>query len=220
MENQTAQPFNIPPNTPPPAPQGAKKGGIKALLPKFIILAVVVAVAIGGFSLYRNLSQKRNASEAVSQIQPLSGAEIVLISDKKEYQVGEIVPVTVKLFTGGYTTIGSDLILKYNPATLEIQNAGDILVGDAYSEFPLKTFDTQAGVIAVSGISALNKDGFNGIGTFATVNFRAKQAGVAKVTVDFTPKATVDSNVIKAGSGVEASEDILAKVTNIDITIK
>lgn len=220
MENQPAQPFNIPPSTPSPASTPSGASSFKKMLPKIVILVVII-VAVGvGFALTRTLAKKQNAAEAIGQVQPLSGAELVLVSDKKEYQVGEIVPVTVKVFTGGYTTIGTDLILKYNNANLELQNAGDLLSGDAYSEYPLKTFDPQSGTVAISGISALDKAGFNGIGTLATINFRARAAGTSKVTIDFTPKATADSNVIKGGTGTEPSEDILAKTTNVDITIK
>src|SRR3990167_2039318 len=51
--------------------------------------------------------------------------------------------------------------------------------------------------------------------SFATINFKAKQKGQAKVTVDFTKGSTTDTNIV----GTEFPDDMLSEVKDLEVNI-
>lgn len=150
------------------------------------------------------------------KIQPISGGKIVLVSPKKEYKVGETIPVAVRVVTGGHQSDGTDANLRFDTKILEASSPANLKKGTIYPEYPLLSVDPKAGLIRISGISAVGKTPFNGIGVLATVNFKAKTAGVSKITLDFKLGATDDSNIVDSSS----SQDILEEVFNLELTIK
>lgn len=218
METQPAQPIIAQTKT-PSSSKFTLPPVVKKLLPLIILAALVIAGVVVGINFFKN-RQSGQSTDQVGQILPLTGGEIAIVSEKTDYRVGEVVPVVVKVSTGGYTTLGTDLVLKYDPNILEIAGAQNIVNGDAYNEYPAKTFDQQQGMVGISGISSINSSGFNGIATFATINFRAKSAGKASLKVEFTPGGTAESNIIRLGDDQSASEDILAKVSDLELIIK
>lgn len=149
------------------------------------------------------------------KIQPIGGGKIVLVSPKKEYKVGETVPVAVRVVTGGHQSGGTDVTLKYDPKILEATGAANLKKGLIYPEYPLLSVDGKAGDVRISGISGTSTS-FNGIGVLATINFKAKAFGKSAVTLDFTYGATDDSNIVETGT----SKDILDEVFNLELTIK
>lgn len=150
------------------------------------------------------------------KIQPISGGKIVLLSPKTEYRVGETVPVTVRVVTGGHQSDGTDLILRYDPKILEATGSANLKKGTIYPEYPLLSLDSKAGLVRVSGITGMGKTHFNGIGILASINLKAKAPGYSKVTVDFKSQATDDSNIVETGT----SKDILEEVFDLELTIK
>lgn len=157
-------------------------------------------------SVVKNQSQKLILSK---------GGEIQLFSSKVNFQVGDKVPVTIKISTGGYTTIGADLVLRFNPKILNAQST-DFIRGKIYNEYPLIDVNSKDGVVRISGVATNVNQGFNGIGQLGTINFKAKQPGKASIIVDFSKGKTSDSNIMRA----KTSEDILGSVTNLNLTIK
>ncbi len=151
----------------------------------------------------------------VGKVKPLTGGKFVLTSARATYGVGEPVKVRVRLVTGGHNVNGADLVLKYDPAILDINNQSALQPGTIYKDYPLKTADQKSGIVRISGISDLSDKPFNGIGEFAEVNFRAKAEGKTTVSVDFKPGATTDSNITEE----DTSQDILDKVYNLDLTV-
>lgn len=148
-------------------------------------------------------------------LQPISGAKISLISPKSSYKVGENVPISIRVFTSGHSTSGTDLVLKFNPKTLDATLA-DFTKGKIYDDYPQVTIDSQNGIIRASGVSSANKTGFNGIGEFGVVNFKAKSVGESALTIDFQPNLTSESNVVDS----ETIKDVLEKVYNLKVAIQ
>ena len=70
------------------------------------------------------------------------------------------------------------------------------------------------GKITVAGITQA-QGGVLANGLFGTVVFQAKAAGQAKISLDYTPGSTIDSNVTES----ETVEDVLDKVENLEINI-
>ena len=94
----------------------------------FVILAVIILVEVVLAVRYL----KQSAPPPPPKLQPISGGRIVLIADKKDYKVGEVIVVSVRVSTGGQTTDGTDLILRFDPKVLEASNAS-VTQGRIYS---------------------------------------------------------------------------------------
>lgn len=179
------------------------------------ILALVVLVELvwGAKQLLAPLPQP--PKKETQKLVLTKGARIQLVSSKIEAKTGELIPVTVKISTGGYTIIGTDLVMRFDPSVLEA-SANSFVRGNIYNEFPQINIDSKNGVIRISGIAANITGGFNGGGNLGVINFKAKKTGTAKLIIDFKKGVTSDSNMIRA----QASEDILASVSNLSLTIK
>lgn len=178
----------------------------------FIILAVIILVEV--ILAVRYLGQ--SAPPPPPKLQPISGGRIVLIADKKDYKAGENIVVSVRVSTGGQTTYGTDLVLRFDPKVLEASNAA-VTQGRIYSEYPMKSVDSKEGIVRISGINSAGKSsGFNGVGIFAAVNFKAASSGKTTLRIDFTPDLTSDSNIL----GAKDAKDILEEVFNLDLNIQ
>ena len=143
------------------------------------------------------------ATDASFSLSPASGT----------YQVGTAFNVNINLNTGGNETSGSDAILLYEPEKIE---AKGITAGTIYSSYPVKTINSTAGKISISGITSDAASSFSGEGTFATINFRPLSSGTTTIRFNFTQDEPTDSNVAKKGT---QGEDILASVSNATYTL-
>lgn len=190
-----------------------KKPGFK-LTPKkvFIILGLVILLEIL-FGI-RTLSSPPSITQATKAIEPLSSGKIILFSDQKNFQLNEIVPVSIRLATGGRNIIAADAVLRYDPNFLEATGSAFFAGGDTFGDYPTTEVDSQNGVIRISGIGGID-DSFNGIGELASLNLKAKKLGKTTLSVEFTPGDTTDSNIIETNS----TQDILGEVFNLDLTI-
>lgn len=144
----------------------------------------------------------------------LTGGKISLNIPKTSFALNEVVSVNVMVESGGHDLNGVDLIIRYDPKTLEA-SAGGIAKGNIFDEYPLKSVDSKKGLIAISGISSL-KSSFKGTGLFATINIKAKVPGKTALTIDFVKGSTSDSNLVEAGS----ARDILEAVNNLELTVR
>lgn len=176
----------------------------------FIILGAVILVEI----IYAIVTLRSPVSLPPEPTLPMEAA-IILSSPKDQYKVGENVAVLVQVDTGSRATDGVDLLLNFDPKVLEA-STGAIAKGAIYPEYPQMKIDAKLGQIQISGISGLQGRSFTGKGTFAIINFKAKAAGDASLTVDFSPGKTDDSNVVEAISG----NDILESVTDLTLTVQ
>jgi len=140
---------------------------------------------------------------------------IKLDAPKLIYKVGDTIPVTVRVFTGGHTAAGVDLLLHFNPNFLEATQSA-FTAGKIFNDYPIIKVDSKNGTIDVSGVSSLGKNGFRGGGDLGVVRFKAKQKGKTPLTVEFEKGLTTDSNVFD----VKTNEDVLEKVINLNITIQ
>lgn len=195
-------------------------GWFKKNIIKIVIAVLVIAVAAELYLGSRTLFlPSKSGSAGLSLLPPkvnnLSEAGLSLIADKISYKKGEAVSVNVKLFTGGYTTDSTDLVVKYDPKFLEPKAGTFAQQGQTYSEYPALQVDKAKGLIGISGITLPGKKGFSGVGSFAKLNFTALQDGQTQIIIEFQPGKTADSNVVLSGS----SKDILGNVANADILI-
>lgn len=206
-----------PPNSPPYG------GGRKWITPRsiFIVLAIIVAIelALSLRSIVKPFSTSTTSTPSTGGIlnppavQQSNKGAIILIADKKEVKPGDTVAVSVGVNSPQLTT-GVDMVAKFDPNLLSAID-GDIHQGTIFPRYPLAKVD-PAGVVSISGISTPGTAGFSGKDIFAVVNFKALKSGVAKLTLDFTPGSTADSNIVGAQSG----KDLLEEVGNLEVMVR
>lgn len=179
----------------------------------FIILAVVIALELllGAKTLFTPVKLVKKTPVAVS----LSEGSINLTTAKGVYKVGETMPVLIKVSTGNHLTAGVDLVLKYDPSKLEASSSS-LIKGNTYDDYPQINIDSKNGVLRTSGVVAPDKSGFNGKGDFGTINFTAKSPGVTTISLEFSPNATTDSNMVESIT----NKDVLGKVESVKINIQ
>lgn len=183
-------------------------------IPKLIFLGLGLIVAFEIFVGIKTLTQPIPKAPERIKVLPVSTGQMILITDKTSYRVGDVVPVSVKITTGGNLSSGVDLILHYDPSLFTV-NKDSLVKGSIFPEYPIADVDPKTGTISLSGISTVTGVGFNGVGIFATINMTAKAPGQSKVTVDYTPNQTNESNITESSS----AKDLLDKVGELDITV-
>lgn len=140
-------------------------------------------------------------------------SSLTLSPSKGSYRVGQTFEVKIVLKTAEEVN-GADALLSFNPKVLRVV---EIKEGPAFPLYPRKKADQQKGEIKITGVKA-KRDGriFTQPLTFATIVFKGKERGVAKVNFVFKKGKTTGSTIIKA----VGSENILRKVTNGSYQIK
>ncbi|MCC6179372.1 MAG: peptidoglycan DD-metalloendopeptidase family protein [Chloroflexi bacterium] len=125
--------------------------------------------------------------------------------------------VTVQLETGGVPSAGTDAVLLFDPAKVEVVSLTN---GTIYPSFARSS--DPPGQLSISGLSSLSGPS-TASGTLASVTFRVlptAPAGQTQLRLDFDPnnlQKTNDSNVV--WSGASGPEDALAGVVNATFTI-
>lgn len=220
MENTAGPTIFKSPNIEQTASQISKNphGWFKSNLVKVVIGVLVIAVlaeALFGVSSLFSPAGSRNLNILQPKVNEMSEAKLSLLPKQTAFKKSETVVIDVKLYSGGYTTDSTDLVVKYDPEFLEPQGENFAQVGQIYSEYPAVQVDEKKGLVGISGITIPGNNGFSGVGAFARLNFKARKDGQTQVTIDFEPGKTSDSNVVLSGS----AKDILGAVENADIII-
>lgn len=215
MDNLSSQNPNL--NT---AENQAANSFKKFLSPKiiFVILGIIFLVEVVYIARTLLLSSSSQPSPTPAKTNVSQGVKktgsISLTAGKETVVLSEALPVTVYIDTGGNKITGVDLIVKYDPKALEASSAG-LITGQIFDEYPLKSVDSDKGLISISGLSSA-KTSFLGSGQFARINFKPKVPGKTAVTVDFQKGSTTDSNMVE----VTESKDILENITNLELSIQ
>ncbi len=189
----------------------------KKRLPFFLfggLVLIILVELVWGFQTYL-LEKKITSTRQAQQVADLSTPQLVAQTSKQSYKIGETVPVSIKVVTGGNPTDSTDVVLKYDPAFFEAGGSNFFQLGAIYKDYPVAVFDNTRGIVEISGASLSDQEGFSGVGTLATLNFKARKAGSSAISFDFTEGSTADSNIVLSGN----TKDLLSKVTNADIMI-
>lgn len=188
-------------------------GRLKGLLTRRNIFIVFIMVV--GFELiwgYSNLFGPNIFTNKTTPEPKLT--TMSLIPFNNTVKVGEKITVGVSLLSNK-SVDGFDVIVSYDPALLSVEATGSakpFLAGSLFNDYPQNLLDKDLGKITVSGISnqPVTPNGFLG-----SVIFIAKAPGLAKISLDFTPLSTTDTNVTETKTG----NDILDKVENVELNI-
>lgn len=153
-----------------------------------------------------------------------------LVTDKKTYQLGEDIPVSVILVTETkpveIETDGVDVFVEYDPAFLELRNTGSATSSNAVTRF-LKdspsVFDNfaggaflQKGTSTIFAFSALITGGgekFSGVGTVGFLHFTPLQEGETTIRIE------KDRSTVAVEDAQVGARNALDEVTDLVITI-
>lgn len=125
---------------------------------------------------------------------PSSVAQVILVSPRNTFAVGETVPVQVQL-VGGQNVGSVPFHLRFNPAVLEFIPPGvegDFLSQGGGPTIFVATEVQGAGEIVVGASRVGTPTGASGAGLLASFNFRAKAPGAC--TLSFTGSMVRDPN--------------------------
>ena len=174
----------------------------------FVVVSLVVVVElVWGSSYLKNLPQPATTTQAAT------GALLSFSPTQKVIKVGEEFDVGLLLDTKGVETSGTDVIINYDPAVVEVL---DVRPGILYQKYPLNEIDALGGKIGFSAVAEPPKT-FSGKGALAYLKLKALKAGTATLQIEFTKGATTDSNVVQAQSG---GKDILDKIINAYYSVR
>ena len=148
----------------------------------------------------------------LAQVTPT--ATLTLNPSSNSVTVNNTFTVNIILNTAGQTAYGADInLLRFNPSILQVVDADAGTTGVQIAQGTLMSFvitnsvNNTAGTIQFSQLATPGST-FSGIGTLATITFRAVSVGTSNVTFDFTLGSGTDTNVAGLGG------DLLASVVN------
>lgn len=177
----------------------------------FFIMVIILEV-IWSFWVFFKPEQLNFGLKNETILKPNS---IKLTSAQKSLKVGEKVTVGIGIVANSHTD-GADIIISFDPKLLSVETVDGkpVKVGTIYDDYPQNVLDEKLGVISFSGVSS-QPYGIETNGFMGTINFIAKAAGVAKISVDHTPGLTSDSNLTQT----KTAQDILEEVVNLELNI-
>lgn len=123
----------------------------------------------------------------------------------KTVKVGETFEVNIILNTKNEPIDGVDIYsLHYDPSILKVvdaipnQNGTQIKPGTILPNSAANIVNESAGTIKLAQVS-LGGESFNGVGTLATINFKAVGTGISLLKFDFDRGSTIDTNAAHKG---------------------
>lgn len=120
--------------------------------------------------------------------------------------------LSIILDTAGQGVSGAGAKIIFDPTYL---TAISITTGDLFTDYPAAIINNDHGLAIISGIASSPTDRYTGSGTFAAITFRPFHPGQTKVSFNFTPNSTTDSNIaVMTGNG-----DILEQVNDLTVNI-
>lgn len=146
------------------------------------------------------------------QAQQADGASLTFSPDTISTQIGTEFTTELILDTAGEKVGGVGAKIVYDPTLVHIEKIETIPV---FPDFPSQTFDNAIGKATISGIVQNPDQLYSGKAVFAKITWKAQKAGTGKISFDFVPNSTKDSNIaVLYGNG-----DILQKVNQVNLTV-
>jgi hypothetical protein len=128
------------------------------------------------------------------------GASLELLPVTGSYGVGQEFDVQVILDTGGLTTSGANLTVRYDPCALQVVSTA---WGSLLPDNNMVSIKPESGEIDIGSMDLQSV--YNGRGTLITIRFRVLSGGTAAgLWVYFYAGKTVESNVSNIATGTDA----------------
>lgn len=195
-------------------PVNAKKFSAEKIIVIVFLVVILTELVWAGYTFFNNRSTPKQVintkkTEIVKKVTSIS-----IVPQKIEVKKGDKFTVSIIINSDVYSD-GTDLSLFYDPKFVSIENEKiPLQVANIYNNYPQNKVDSQKGIVTVSGITD-KKGGVLTNGLFGTIEFIAKNPGVSKISIDFAPGSTTDSNIINSLTGVDALEEAENAEVNI-----
>lgn len=183
------------------------------------IATIVVGIAVV-FGAVASIMQNQGEEANVSADQPVGSARLSIAN--QSLKAGQTADLPIILQTNQEVTSGIDIALAYNTNVLEIVDADPAVEGiqiaatDVFDFVQVNRVDPAKGIIRFSAGQRPTSELVEAAEqTVATIKVRAKAAGSSVMNFDFVAGALDDTNVIKAGDGL----DLLSSVGEGTITV-
>lgn len=124
----------------------------------------------------------------------VSASELKLSTPKKILSVGETFKVDINL-TGAEATLGTDIIINYDPSFLEAISLEEGSLYPSYQPLPAKRISGNQGKIFLSGSANIGQP-VKAEGIFGTTTFKSKKPGNTVISFDYDKTATNKTGVI------------------------
>jgi len=196
-----------------------------------LILLIIAGVAILAM-IYISYILTMIAIDETNTLQSVFQRKAImsLVSDKGDYNFGDIVKISVVLSTENRKTPGVDVLLAYDPEFLQaLSLSGAKLTGKGivkfkseqildvsnskFDTFPYFSIDYNKSLLLFEALTQPLKN-FQGIGEIGSLNFKALKSGKTQIKLVFQKGSAIDSNIAFAG------RDVLTSVNNVEINIK
>lgn len=202
--------FNMPINNQQQPEKARKFFSVPKII--FAIFALIILVEL--IYTIRTLSLPLPTLSVLKNNTQKAVAKISLTASKSNFNVSDIIPVSVIIDSGSHQISGADLIVQYDPKVLEVTPA-DLIKGKIFDQYPLAAVDASKGIVSISGVSS-PKSNFNGTGQFALINLKAKTKGKTSLTVNFKKGSTISSNLAE----IATATNVLEQVDNLELNIQ
>lgn len=122
--------------------------------------------------------------------------------------------------TGNAEVGGAGTIIHFDPEVLSVVN---IVPGTIFADYPTASFDNAGGLVRLSGVVSSPTTLYKGSGNFGKIKLQGKKAGSTKLTFEFAPGSTTDSNIaVTYGDGdiLDHVGELTVIVTQAEVTPK
>jgi len=177
--------------------------GAKKLFPyfAFLLFLLISLFAFVSFGLQKRTSLPSQAGE--------DKVQLWLLPTQAKLKKGEEVEVRVFLVSKEKEVGGVDLVLRYDPGSLEIVG-NTIKPGTIFNYYRDRLVDSRRGIIRLSSSGS-----FKGEGTFASFVIKGREVGQGKIEI-VTPKVSADSTAVWDTS---QKVNILGNVYNLSFEV-
>jgi len=121
-------------------------------------------------------------------------AQMNLEAEKTSFAVGETINVNVNL-SGGEPTVGTDLVLTYDPKAVQILGVEENKLYPVYNPTPSSRVNAATGMIKMSGSANFGQP-ITADGTFAMVKVKGLSAGTTSLSLSYKKGSTTLSGVL------------------------
>lgn len=123
-----------------------------------------------------------------------SAANLTLTATQTKIRPEETFTVDIVL-SGDEETLGTDVILKYDPQMLQALNTKETAIYTSYQPASSQRINAQKGTVYISGSASQNKPVIAS-GVLASVTFKAIKAGQSVISFDYQKDATNKTGII------------------------
>jgi hypothetical protein len=180
----------------------------------FLIFVLLIIVVLVG----KKNGKKPESMQTImpkTQVSPtpiIGNGQIILNTSRAPVAVNDLIPVTVIASSATKAITGYDVILKYDPAFIQVVSHTN--KNDNFTIY--KTDKTKDGMVIFTGSKNFNSKSITlENNELFDIQLKALKQGQTSIDVEYTPGSKADSNLVDTDN-----MDVLGRVEGISLTIE